>query len=151
MIMEISFGIVCLIGSVFVCKYTHSLIWIIIFMSCFAHMGSLIIDHFRTQKINDAMQSKHKVKKCGTYTGHSTILRGSHRNSWQQIIFHFTMLDGKNLSFPESDQISMTGSHFEYLENPPQSVCLTYAENYSDRFGYYFLTDIHFNKNLIKK
>ena len=145
--MEIILGLVFFIGCIIVWKYTNSITWISIFILFYTFTGTYIVDYFREQNILAAYQSTKKTQRCGTYVGHSTIERGRKHNRWLQTIFHFQDSNGQKYNLPESDNLSTSGEHYLLLENPPQSICLIYAEDHVDRYGYPILIEIKFNRN----
>lgn len=136
----------CIESWFIVYKFTRSWILTIITFFVSIQLGTYIIDHHREQQFQNALHSKQQISICGTYLGTSLIERGSKNHKWQQTVFQFQTKDGKKHHFPESDLLQLFGEHHQYLEHPPQSVCLKYASDHVDRHGFYLLTEINFSQ-----
>lgn len=143
--IETVLAIICVSSWFIVYKFTRSWIFTIITFFVSIQLSTYIIDQYREQRLQNAMHSDNQKSVCGTYLGMSLVQRGSKNNKWEQTVFHFQSTDGKKHTFPESDLLTLMGEHRKFLEHPPKPMCLKYAPDYIDRYGYYFLTDITFH------
>ncbi|RKG29038.1 hypothetical protein [Acinetobacter tianfuensis] len=144
--IETVLALLCVSSWFLTWKFSRSWILTSIIFLISIPICTYIVDEHRKQQLQNAMRSEQQQSICGNYLGFSTVERGSKNNKWQQTVFHFQTADGEKYHFPESDLLKLSGEHQQFLEQPPQAFCLTFAQDYSDNNGFYLLTSIHFNK-----